>query len=157
MHRIAISTAVALVTLAFALGWHLRGQRAGRDLADLNAQHTRALADALEDARTIEHQRIRDLEALHHDTQKQLDAVVDASRRAADQRVRDIAAQYAARHRASPDDSAIAAHCEATANAARVLAQLLGELDALAEGYAAEADRRRIIGLACEAGYDTIR
>jgi len=157
MPRLTILAISALLVVAFLTGWHLRGQRAGRELADLTAHHARALADALEDARTIEQKRIRDMETLHHETQQQLDAAADAARRAADERVRDIAAQYAARHRPSPDDSAAAGQCEAAANAARVLAQLLGELDALAERYAAEADRRRIIGLACEAGYDNSR
>ncbi|WP_440164328.1 DUF2514 family protein [Alcaligenes sp. Lyrl_28] len=32
---------------------------------------------------------------------------------------------------------------------------MLGGLDEMAEAYAAEADRRRVAGLACEAVYET--
>ncbi|HCA17222.1 MAG TPA: hypothetical protein DEO64_08830 [Alcaligenes faecalis] len=35
----------------------------------------------------------------------------------------------------------------------RMFAELLGGLDEAAEVYAAEADRRRVAGLACEAAY----
>jgi hypothetical protein len=34
-----------------------------------------------------------------------------------------------------------------------MFAELLGRLDDAAEVYAAEADRRRVAGLACEAAY----
>jgi len=158
MPRLSARAVAALLFIAavFACGWHLRGQQAGRELAQLREQHARALAEALEDARAIEQKRIRDMETLHHETQQQLDAVADAARRAADERVRDIAAQYAARHRPA-DDSATGTQCTTTAAAAGMLAELLGELDALAERYAAEADRRLIAGLACEAGYNGIR
>jgi len=45
-------------------------------------------------------------------------------------------------------------HCQAADAAIRMFAELLGALDETAEVYAAEADRRRIAGLACEASYD---
>lgn len=37
--------------------------------------------------------------------------------------------------------------------AIRMFAELLGGLDEVAEVYAAEADRRRVAGLGCEAAY----
>jgi len=40
------------------------------------------------------------------------------------------------------------AGCEAERTRAAVLAELLGEADALAQGYATEADRNRLAGLA---------
>jgi len=153
MTRIAALAIVLLTSLAFVGGWHLRGQRAGREQARLHQQHSAALADALANARAIEQRLISDLESLHRDTQQQMAAAVDASRRAADERVRDIAAQYATRHRTAARDSAAAGQCQAAATAAGMLAELLGELDTLAEHYAAEADRRRIAGLACESAY----
>jgi len=94
---------------------------------------------------------------LQHETEQKLVDVAAAERRAADERVRDIAAEYAARHRAAAADAAAARQCAAAAPAADVLAELLGDLDELAQGYAAEADRRRIAGLACESAYDGVR
>jgi len=149
--------AIAVLLIAFFCGFGVRGTMAERDLAKLHARYDAALAEALTDARTIEHQFIRDMETLQHETAQQLASITAAERRAADERVRDIAAHYAARHRATTDDPAIAARCTPASTAADVLAELLGELDELAESYAAEADRRRAAGLACEAGYERIR
>jgi len=157
MNRFLVIAIVLLAVGAFLAGYNARSDRAERELARIHERHAAALNQALADVRTIEQRRLTDMETLHHATQTQLDAVSDAARRAADERVRDITAQYAARHRASPDDSAAAAQREAAANAAAVLAKLLGELDALAEVYAADADRRHIAGLACETGYERIR
>lgn len=42
---------------------------------------------------------------------------------------------------------------EAADTAIRMFAELLGGLDEMAEVYAAEVDRRRIAGLACERAY----
>jgi len=157
MNRFLAIGIVLLAIGAFLSGWNARSDRAERDLARLHERHAAALNQALADVRAIEQRRITDMETLHHDTQTQLEAVADAARRAADERVRDIAADYAARQRAATDDSAAAGQCEAAAAAADLLARLLGQLDALAEVYAADADRRRIAGLACEAAYERLR
>jgi len=157
MNRFIVIGVISLAVGAFIAGYNARSHRAERDLARVHERHAAALNQALESVRAIEQRRIADLETLHHDTQTQLDAVADAVRRAVDERVRDIAAQYAARERAAADNPAAAGQCEAAANAARVLAQLLGDLDALAEVYAADADRRRIAGLACEAAWERLR
>jgi len=157
MNRFIVIGVISLAVGAFIAGYNARSHRAERDLARVHERHAAALNQALESVRAIEQRRIADLETLHHDTQTQLDAVADAVRRAVDERVRDIAAQYAARERAAADNPAAAGQCEAAANAARVLAQLLGDLDALAEVYAADADRRRIAGIACEAAWERLR
>jgi len=157
MNRFVAIAVVLLAVGAFLAGYNARSHRAERDLARLHERHAAALNQALADVRAIEQRRITDMETLHHDTQTRLEAVADAARRAADERVRDIAADYAARHRASPDDSAASGQCEAAATAADMLARLLGQLDELAEVYAADADRRRIAGAACEAAYERLR
>jgi len=157
MNRFIVIGVALLAVGAFLSGYNARRDRAVRDLARAHARHAAELNQALESVRAIEQRRIADLETLHHDTQTRLDAVADAARRAADERVRDVAAQYAARQRASADDSAAAGQCQTTAAAADVLAQLLGELDALAELHAATADRGRIAGLACEAAWERLR
>jgi len=157
MNRFVAIAAVLLATGAFLAGYNARSHRAERELAHVYERHAATLNEALTEVRAIEQRRIHDLEQLHHDTQTRLDAITAAERRAADERVRDIAAQYAARHRDSADDPAPAGQCEAAANAAGVLAVLLGELDGLAERYAADADRRRIAGTACEAAWERLR
>jgi len=157
MNRFIVIGVALLAVGAFLAGYNARSDRAGRDLARAHARHAAELNQALESVRAIEQRRIADLETLRHDTQTRLDAVAADARRAADERVRDSAAQYAARQRAAAADSAVARQCEATAVAADVLAELLGELDVLAEVYAADADRRRIAGRACEAGWERLR
>jgi len=153
---IAIAT-VLLAAGAFLAGWNARSHRAERDLARIHERHATAINKALDEVRAIEQRRISDMETLHHDTQQQLEAVADASRRAADERVRNAAAQYATRHRANTDDSAATGQCETAAAATNMLAKLLGDLDELAERYAADADQRRIAGLACEAAWERLR
>jgi len=157
MNRFLAIGIVLLAAGAFLAGYNARSHRAERDLAHFHERHAAALQQALADIRAIEQRRIADMETLHHDTQAQLDAVADAERRAGDQRVRELAADYAARQRAATDDSAAASQCAATAHAADLLAKLLGDLDALAEHYAADADRRRIAGAACEAAWERLR
>jgi len=157
MNRFLAIGIVLLAIGAFLSGWNARSDRAERDLARLHERHAVALNQALADVRAIEQRRISDLEQLHHDTEQKLAAVADAARRAADQRVRDLATEYAARQRASADDSTAAGQCETAAAATDLLAKLLGRLDELAEIYAADADQRRISGLACEAAYERLR
>jgi len=81
MPRLTILAISALLVVAFLTGWHLRGQRAGRELADLTAHHARALADALEDARTIEHQLTAELASIgeHHAQQQHAAPALEAS------------------------------------------------------------------------------
>jgi len=157
MNRFVAIATVLLAVGAFLAGWNARSHRAERDLARIHERHTTALNQALAEVRAIEQRRISDMETLHHDTQAQLDAITAAEHRVADERVRNIAAQYAARHRAAAADSAAASQCEAAVTATDVLAELLGDLDTLAQDYAAEADRRRIAGLACEAAWERLR
>lgn len=46
---------------------------------------------------------------------------------------------------------------QAADTAIRMFTELLGGLDEMAEVYAAEADRRRVVGFACEAAYTDVR
>lgn len=91
--------------------------------------------------------------------QRNIDQVRANATTAADQRVRDAAANYAGRVAAAEAgrDSCTAAASQAAAKHARVLAELLGEADRLAGVYAEAADESRVRGLACEAAYDGIR
>jgi len=148
---------VVVVAAAFVSAWKIQSWRLEAQIAALHNAHAQALAAAEQTARAIEHQRLQDLERLSDETEQKLAAVVVAERAAADERVRSVSARYAARARSTPADTAVTRQCEASDAAARVLAELLGELDELAQGYAREADRSRIAGLACEAAFDAVR
>jgi len=148
---------IAACLAFFACGWAVRDHFVQRERAQHDAARAQALADAMRNARAIEQTLTARMETLQHETEQKLVDVAAAERRAADERVRGIAAAYAARHRAAAADAAAARQCAAAAPAADVLAELLGDLDELAQGYAAEADRRRIAGLACESAYDGVR
>jgi len=149
--------AVVLLAAAFGGAWKIQGWRHESRIAALASTHAQALASAQAAARAIEQQRQQDLERVSHETEQKLAAVVELERAAADERVRDVAARYAARARRAASDTAPACQCEAAAAPARMLAELLGELDELAQGYAREADRARVAGLACEAAFDSLR
>jgi len=149
--------AVVLAVATFGSAWKIQGWRYESKIAALHSAHAQALAAAQATARAIEQQRQTDMERVSHETEQKLAAVVVAERAAADERVRDVAARYAKRQRAATENTAPASQCEASAAAARMLAELLGELDELAQVYAREADRARVAGLACEAGFDALR
>jgi len=76
-------------------------------------------------------------------------------RAAADSRVRELTARYAAGSNRS--HSPTADRCQTERTRAAVLAELLEELDELAAVFASEADRRSIAGLACEKAYEMVR
>jgi len=149
--------AVVLLGAAFGSAWKVQGWRFEARIAALHNAHAQALAASEQAARAIEQQRQQDLERVSDETEQRLAAVVVAERRAADERVRHVAARYAERARSTPADTCATSQCEANTARARVLADLLGELDELAQGYAREADARRVAGLACEAAFDAVR
>ncbi|CAM4137107.1 DUF2514 family protein [Kerstersia similis] len=90
-------------------------------------------------------------------TQEKLAGVVADERRAADVRVRDTAKSVAARYREAAERATAAAERQAASAAITMFAELLSQFDELAGIYAAQADRARVAGLACEAAYDEIR
>jgi len=143
--------------MVFGSAWKIQGWRYESRIAALHNTHAQALAAAQAAARAIEQQRQQDLERVSDETEQKLAAVVVAERAAADERVRNVAARYAERERSTPANTGAADQCEANTARARVLADLLGELDELAQGYAREADARRVAGLACEAAFDAVR
>lgn len=125
--------ALALLVGAFASGWAARAVVAERDIGRIHAQQ------AAEAAR----QALRASEASDA-AFLQAQARVAAVRRAdaAGDGLRVAAVALAA--------SAPADGCQATANAARVLAELLGEVERAGREMARIADERGAAGLACE-------
>ncbi|MCX5591605.1 DUF2514 family protein [Alcaligenes endophyticus] len=152
----SIKSGVIGVAVAAALffGLHIYGAKQhskGYKLAQ--AEHATAVAHAEKQVRKIERELTEKMEVLDRETQQKLEQVAIAERGAADERVRSAAEEYAARYRRATALATATAEREAADTSIRMFTELLGGLDEMAEVYAAEADKRRVAGLACEAAY----
>lgn len=154
--------AVALV--GAVLAWTAQGWRADarlakveKDWGDERAVSSRLLAQAQDEARTESERRYQAMNEVRDEADQNLARVVVAERAAADERVRDAVADYARRHRAPARHPGATQSGPTSADPIGLLAELLGEADGMAEVYAAEADRARVAGLACERAYDEMR
>lgn len=156
------ATALIASALSASAAWQLqtwRNEKAlatvQRDHAQQMARHAQAAEAAQAAARQEERRRVAAIEEIRHDADLALAAAVQRERDAAAVRLRDALGDYARRHR--PAGSAGAAQPGTTAgDPIGVLAELFGELDALAGVYAAQADRARLAGLTCERAYDML-
>lgn len=148
----------AAVLAAIFIGLQLYGSaqhKKGYDKAQ--AEYMTAVAHAEGRARQIEHELTEEMEARDRDTQEKLAQIALAERRAADERVRKSAEEYAARYRRDTALASAAAERQAADTAIRMFAELLSQSDDLAGVYASAADRARVAGLACELAYEAIR
>jgi len=129
--------------------------KAQRDLAQLQSDYAEQRAAAQQQARQREQVLQQKMQDIQYDTQQKLAEIAALERAAADHRVRELTARYAAgsNHPHSPTTD----RCSAERARTNVLAELLADLDELAAVFALEADRRRIAGLACEKAYAQIR
>lgn len=152
-----------LLFLAAAGGWHegrVRLEAAWQSRWNEHEKQDQQAAVAFEARERAEEQRRQQsINKVIEDGQRNIDQVHADASAAADQRVRDSSAKYAGRVAAAEAgrDSCTAAASQAAAQHARVLAELLGEVDRLAGVYAEAADESRVRGLACEAAYDGVR
>lgn len=154
--RSAVMGAAVLAALFIGLQMYGSAQhKKGYDKAQ--AEYMIAVAHAEGRARQIEHELNEEMEARDRETLEQLEQVAIAEHRAADERVRKSAEEYAARYRRDTALASAAAERQAADTAIRMFAELLGGLDEAAEVYAAEADRRRVAGLSCEYAYELLR
>ncbi|MFC3865697.1 DUF2514 family protein [Alcaligenes aquatilis] len=154
--RSAVTGAAVLAALFIGLQIYGAAQhRKGYDKAQ--AEYMIAVAHAEGRARQIEHELTEEMEARERETHEQLVQIAIAERRAADERVRKSAEEYAARYRRDTALASAAAERQAADTAIRMFSELLGGFDEIAEVYAAEADKRQVAGLACEAAYMSIQ
>ncbi|QXX78440.1 DUF2514 family protein [Alcaligenes faecalis] len=153
--RSAVTGAAALAVLFTGLQLYSSAQYK-KGYSQAQAEYMVAVAHAESRARQIEHKLTEEMEARDRETQEQLEQVAIAERRTADERVRKSAEKYADRYRRDTALASAAAERQAADTAIRMFAELLGGLDGMAEVYAAEADRRRVAGLACEIAYKNI-
>lgn len=143
---LAYRVGAALLALcgAFAAGMHYEGTQWESKWQARDAQEM-ALA---RDTETKWQKRI---EEIRNEGKRNLEEIVQRERAAADGRLRSAVQAAKQRAVASPNPS-----CGGQTAAVEVFAELLAGADELAEKFAAEADRARASGLACEAAYDAI-
>ncbi|WP_425318378.1 DUF2514 family protein [Pseudomonas nitroreducens] len=152
-----------LLFLAAAGGWHEGSARTDATWQAHWNQHEKQdqqAAAAFEARERANEQRYQqNINKVLENGQRNIDQVRANADAAANQRVRDAGIQYANRIAAAEAgrDSCTAAASQAAAKHARVLAELLGEVDRMAGVYAQAADESRVRGLACEEAYDGIR
>jgi hypothetical protein len=157
------AAALAGAVIAGGLAWVVQGWRGDAQVArieknwsDERAVSSRVLAMAQDKARQEEQRRYVEINEVRDEADQNLARVVAAERAAADERLRDAVADFARRNRAAARDSGTAQPSPTIVDPIGLLAELLGEIDGMAEVYAMEADRARIAGLTCERAYDAL-
>ena len=147
----------ALCLLAgLLLGWLVNGWRSDAALADLERRHAEAMAAAQLAARIEEQRRQAAIEEVQRNAREQLEAVA-ADAAAADRTAAGLREHVERLSRRPARCPATAGGGEAADPARVVLAELLIEVERRGRELAAEADRRRVAGLACEAAYQALR
>ncbi len=157
------AAALAGAVIVGASAWTVQGWRYGAQLsgiksdwADERALQSQLYATEQEKVRTEEQRRFVAINEVSNEGQKKLDQIVLAERAAADERVRGAVNEYARRHRQAASNTGVANSGPTITDPIGLLAELLGELDDLAEIYAGTADRARTHGLTCERAYDAL-
>lgn len=153
---LAMNSRIAFLTAGALLSWLAASWHYGERLASLKAEHATALAAAHERHRATERGWQAAMDKVREDAQHAQNAITADLAGAHDELagLREAAVRAtrrSARDTCTTDGSAPAA-------AADVLpADLLGACAALYIDVAAEADRRRVAGQACEAAHDALR
>lgn len=151
-----MSSRLAFLAAGALLAWLAASWYHGERLASLKAEHAAAIAAAHERHRAIERRWQAALEKVREDARHAQDAIATELAGAHDELagLREAAARAASR---ASRDTCTADGSTPAAGAAVLPADLLGACAALYIDVAAEADRRRIAGLACEAAHDALR
>lgn len=163
---VLVAAFLAVLALGFAGGWGAQGWRGQARVAVLAAEHAQQLAAQASDARVRESLARAEEQRRAAAQQEIADAAtLLAQRRERDRRAADVAGgglriravEFAAGAGAGASDPGATAQCQATEDAARVLAELLGRVEAAGRRMAAIADERGDAGVACERSYDSLR
>lgn len=156
--RLAGMVVLILVLMAVAAGvtWQVQEWRYGKQLADRDAAHAIAVAEAGRVAREEEQRRQLAVNKEASDAREQNKAAaVDAGAAdAAGDRLHVEAGKFAA---AACGDSGASQRGAPATRAAMVLSDLLQKADKRAGELAAAYDRARIAGKACEAAYISLK
>lgn len=146
----------ALCLLAgLLIGWLVNGWRSYAALVELDRRHSEAAAAAQLAARIEEQRRLAAIEEVQRHAQEQL-AAVAADAAAADRTAAGLREHVERLSRRPARCPSAAGGGEAADPARLVLAELLLEVERRGRELAAEADRRRVAGLACEAAYRSL-
>lgn len=147
---------VATFAVGLLLAGTVQGWRYGEQIAEINAAQSKAVTDAVTQARAEEQRRINTLEVIADDTRNKLDAAhADAvASRTAAAGLRQQLADYRQRARCSPAATGGSTPAE---DPLYLLSDLLSRVDERAGELAVFADRAHIAGRACEAAYDSLR
>lgn len=161
-HYAKLAVLVSAAALLIALGWQLNGWRLSgqiqtvkTEFAEYRATVKAAGEQAQADARTIEQAWQSKIEKVRTDANQQL---TETERRAADAnavalRLRKQLEHLSTRLTANPTTPPASQAAPATCG---MLTELLAESDRLAGVYAEAADRSRVAGEACVAGYEAL-
>ena len=146
---------LALALLGFGVGWSWQGSRWESRYLALGAEYAEARAAAERKARSEETRRAAAVEGIRRDAKQQIEqAQADAT--AADATADSLRQQLAERTRRATQGAGACPRGSPTIATAILYSELLDRADARAGELAAEADRRRVAGLACEAQYDSL-
>lgn len=146
---------IALVLLGFGVGWSWNGSLWESKYNARETKYAEARAAAERQARSEETRRAAAVEGIRRDAKQQIEqAQADAT--AADATADSLRQQLAERTRRASADTCSDAGSQTARSTLILYSELLDRADARAGELAAEADRRRVAGLACEAQYESL-
>lgn len=147
---------VGLVLLGFGVGWNWQGARWESIYSERETEYAEAQAAAERLARSEEARRAAAAEGIRRDAKNQIEqAQADAA--AADTAADSLRQQLAERTRRATQGAGACPGGSPTTATLILYSELLDRADARAGELAAEADRRRVAGLACQSAYNAIR
>lgn len=153
---LAMNSRLAFLAAGALLAWLAASWYYGERLASLKAEHATAIATAHERHRATERGWQAAMDKVREDAQHAQDAIT-ADLAGAHNELAGLREAAARATRRATRDTCTADGGTPTGDAAVLPADLLGACAALYIDVAAEADRRRIAGQACEAAHDALR
>ena len=149
-----------MYALAAAVGfggaWTAQDWRYGRQIAQIERDQAQAMAEAQKRARMQETRWRTTIEGVQIDAREQLAQVADDIA-AADAAADGLRREIDRLRRRAASCAAPAVGGDTTSSATVLLADLLAEVESRGRELAAEADRRRVAGQACEKAYQALR
>ena len=146
----------ALVLLGFGVGWSWNGSLWESKYNTRETNYAEARAAAERQARSEETRRAAAVEGVRRDAKIQIQQA-EADTVAANSAADSLRQQLAERIRRATQGAGACPGGSPTTATLILYSELLDRADARAGELAAEADRRRVAGLACQAQYDSLR
>lgn len=153
---LAMNSRLAFLAAGALLAWLAASWHYGERLASLKAEHAAAIAAAHERHRATERGWQAAMDKVREDAH-QLQNAISADLAGAHDELAGLREAAARASRRAARDTCTADGSAPAAASAALPADLLGACAALYIDVAAEADRRRVAGQACEAAHDALR